>query len=339
MTRTCLFIVLSLVFLIDTSNQESFLKNNHHPLILKDHDLSLISQLSNLKHFETVLDEILIPRVVGTPGHAKVRDYIVRTLQGLNWKIELDSFVDTTPNFGQLTFHNIIATLNPQAERFIVLACHYDSKYFANIEFLGATDSAVPCAMMINIAHVMSSYLDKNRQNNDVSLKLLFFDGEEAFETWGPKDSIYGARHLAQKWESEGFLPKIDMLILLDLLGAPDPVFYSYFENSHNWYRQLITSEERLSSAGYLERYAYSSVAMPVSTNRYFQSYTVKAGIEDDHIPFLQRNVPILHIIPVPFPQVWHEKTDDRSAVDITTVDNLMKILRVFLVEYLQIPV
>jgi glutaminyl-peptide cyclotransferase len=40
---------------------------------------------------------------------------------------------------------------------------------------------------------------------NEVSLKFVFFDGEEAFQEWGPKDSIYGARHLAAKWEQSAY--------------------------------------------------------------------------------------------------------------------------------------
>jgi hypothetical protein len=46
------------------------------------------------------------------------------------------------------------------------------------------------------------------------------------------------ARHLAAKWEQSAYpkgnadgtnqLHRIDILVLLDLLGAPDPVFYSY---------------------------------------------------------------------------------------------------------------
>lgn len=64
---------------------------------------------------------------------------------------------------------------------------------------IGATDSAVPCAMMINLAKTMSAQLEPLK-NNRLSLMFIFFDGEEAFRQWGPKDSIYGARHLAQKW-------------------------------------------------------------------------------------------------------------------------------------------
>lgn len=78
--------------------------------------------------------------------------------------------------------------------------------------FLGASDSAVPCAMMINLAYVLNTLL-ANVRNNDISLKLVFFDGEEAFVQWTAIDSIYGSRHLAAKWENEGFLPKIVILV------------------------------------------------------------------------------------------------------------------------------
>lgn len=36
----------------------------------------------------------------------------------------------------------------------------------------------------------------------DLSLQLIFFDGEEAFVRWSPTDSLYGSRHLAQKMAS-----------------------------------------------------------------------------------------------------------------------------------------
>lgn len=31
-----------------------------------------------------------------------------------------------------------------------------------------------------------------------------------------------------------------------------------------------------------------------------------RGGIDDDHRPFLQRGVPVFHVIPLPFPHVWH---------------------------------
>jgi glutaminyl-peptide cyclotransferase len=314
------------------------LQASHVPLEVANHKVANLVKLSNVNHFNEVLDNILVPRVVGTPGHDKVRDYIVKTMKALNWDVSLDTFQDKTPNMGTLTFDNIIAKLNPKAERYLMIACHYDSKWFADREFLGATDSAVPCALMVNMAHIMARYLDQNRQNNELSLMFVFFDGEEAFLNWSATDSIYGARHLAQKWEQENFLQRIDMMVLLDLLGAPDPNFYSFFQNTENWYVQLCKAEEKLEQSGHFEDYQYSS-AINRTPKRYFNMASQNSYIEDDHIPFLRRGVSILHVIPTPFPEVWHKFSDDKSAVDTTAVENLSKIFRIFLVEYLHIEV
>ncbi len=85
--------------------------------------------------------------------------FIVGEMQGLGWSVELDSFVEPKTIVGQVPFHNIIATLDPEAPRRLVLACHYDSKA-SPAGFLGATDSAVPCAQMINLAHTMQMDLN-----------------------------------------------------------------------------------------------------------------------------------------------------------------------------------
>ena len=85
-------------------------------------------------------------------------------MKELGWTVEVDAFNDDTPNFGRLRFRNVIAKLNPNAKRFLTLACHYDSKYIKGEIFVGATDSAVPCAQLINIATVMDKQL-KSVQN------------------------------------------------------------------------------------------------------------------------------------------------------------------------------
>lgn len=292
------------------------------------------SNLSDRQHLREAVHNILIPRVVGTGNHSIVRQYIVDSLRDLDWHVELNSFHDTAPIVGKLHFHNIIATLNPKAERYLILACHYDSKHMPDVEFLGATDSAVPCAMLINLAKVLEQQL-KAFKSTKLSLMLLFFDGEEAFEEWGPEDSIYGARHLAKHWEKEGKLDCIDMLVLLDLLGAPDPAFYSFFANTEPWYMRLVDLEKRLSEKSLLERYVSSGVAQR-DHSRYFQSQSLRSGqVEDDHIPFLRRNVPVLHLIPMPFPSVWHTKDDNESVIDYATTNNLALIIRLFTLEYL----
>lgn len=90
-----------------------------------------------MDHFKSVLNEILIPRVVGTPNHEKVGNYIVNQMNDLGWDVKENVFADNTPVFGTLNFRNIIAKLNPNADRYLVLACHYDSKYTREHVFVG----------------------------------------------------------------------------------------------------------------------------------------------------------------------------------------------------------
>lgn len=61
-----------------------------------------------------------------------------------------------------------VATHDPTARRFLVLACHFDSKFFAQFEFIGATDSAVPCAMMMDLARTLNTKL--NNTGRSVSI-------------------------------------------------------------------------------------------------------------------------------------------------------------------------
>ena len=122
------------------------LQDAHVSQRLSAPQLEYLAGLSNETHINTVLDNICIPRVVGTKNHQAVRKYIRNELTRLGWKVEIDSFRDKTPNFGTLTFHNVVATLNPNAERFLVLACHYDSKYYKDYDFVGEYTTNVQCS-------------------------------------------------------------------------------------------------------------------------------------------------------------------------------------------------
>lgn len=330
-------LVLTTAVCASNPNQLRKLQRNYTPQGLTNSRFNQLANLSNIKYFNEVLDNILIPRVVGTKNHEAVFNYIKAELHKLGWAVDIDEFESDTP-FGSLAFKNIIGSLNPNAERYLVLACHYDSKYFKNEVFVGAIDSAVPCAMMLNLAMVLKNELDSIKDRSDLSLRFIFFDGEEAFVKWGPQDSIYGAKHLASRYhksrslarttgETVSELNRMDMLVLLDLIGHRDINFYNFFPQTSKWYTLMSDTEDRLRKLGFLKRMA-----------RYFvQLNFFNSNMEDDHIPFLKKNVPILHLIPVPFPREWHTPNDNRDIIDINTVEDLNKIFRIFVAEYLQI--
>ena len=170
-------------------------------------------------------------------------------MSNCGWNVETPSFLDQTPH-GDKQFTNVIATLDPAAPRRLVnvskavlihsylfrlvVACHYDSK-IEPVGFLGATDSAVPCAMMLNMAQTLKEELKALKSRDpELTLQFIFFDGEEAFQRWTSTDSIYGSRNLAKTWQQTDYtsggvsgnhLDRIDMFLLLDLIGARDMTF------------------------------------------------------------------------------------------------------------------
>ena len=68
--------------------------------------------------------------IAGTDNNTFVRNYIVQTLSDLGWTIELDTFNASTP-VGTRPFTNVIATKDPDAPRRLVVAAHFDSKFFS----------------------------------------------------------------------------------------------------------------------------------------------------------------------------------------------------------------
>uniref|UniRef100_A0A8C6FGK8 glutaminyl-peptide cyclotransferase n=1 Tax=Moschus moschiferus TaxID=68415 RepID=A0A8C6FGK8_MOSMO len=171
------------------------------------------------------------------------------------------------------------------------------------------------------------------RKAAPVTLQLLFLDGEEALKEWGPKDSLYGSRHLAQLMESTPHvlgstrIQAIELFMLLDLLGAPNPTFYSHFSRTARWFHRLRSIEKRLHRLNLLQSHPWEVM--------YFQTGEPPGSVEDDHIPFLRRGVPVLHLIATPFPSVWHTSNDSEANLHPPTVHNLSRILAVFLAEYL----
>uniref|UniRef100_A0A8C3KXC1 Glutaminyl-peptide cyclotransferase n=1 Tax=Chrysolophus pictus TaxID=9089 RepID=A0A8C3KXC1_CHRPC len=255
------------------------------------------------------------------------------------WQLDLDTFSAPTPR-GTVTFSNLVATLSPSAPRRLTLACHYDTKVLASpgaaAAFIGATDSAVPCAMLMEVAAALDGPLRNAKEGDaEVTLQLLFLDGEEAFEEWSATDSLYGARHLAARMAATRHgahsteLSAMSLLVLLDLLGARNPAIHSHFPQTHHWFLRLVAIEKHLRRLGLLHASPHDQP--------FFSLSPAPGPVEDDHIPFLQRGVPVLHLIPLPFPWVWHTTEDNEDNLHPPTMEDLCKILTAFVAEFLQL--
>ncbi|XP_056396624.1 glutaminyl-peptide cyclotransferase-like protein isoform X2 [Hyla sarda] len=300
----------------------------------------LVGAISLERMWSSFLRPMLIERSPGGHGNLQVRELISGHLLSLTarWTVEFDLFDALTPR-GTLPFGSVIATLDPKSPRRLVFACHLDSKWFPldgkGRPFIGATDSAVPCSLILEAVTALDARLRQLKdKGSPLTLQLFFLDGEEAFGDWTETDSLYGARHLAERLHAEpgpggaaNKLDAIDLFVLLDLLGAPEPLILSHFSETRGHFMRLFSLEKRLHGLGLLDAHRLD--------NPYFRPDLYFGPVEDDHVPFLRRGVPVLHVISTPFPAVWHTHDDTEENLHRPTVTNLCRIFVAFLAETL----
>lgn len=316
-----------------------------------------------------LLSPILKPRVPGTPGIEEVRQHFLKFWADNlpSWTVTQHNSTSVTPVDGgtQVDFVNLIFRLSPPGVAdtdvdYLTLAAHYDSKRSPE-GFIGATDSAAPCAMLMHVARELDAPLTQkwaaegagdhpDGYGGPRGLQILLLDGEEAFESWTDNDSVYGARALAEEWETtvhpfyatyRNPLDQVSLFVLLDLLGLENPAIPSYFKTTHWAYQHLADVETRLRGMGVMfsrhpDRLPDEAAFMK-ERNKKDTEYWLGGAIGDDHTPFMQRGVEVMHLIPHPFPWVWHKKEDDGAHLDYNTTNDWAVLMTAFTAEWLEL--
>ncbi|XP_751998.2 glutaminyl-peptide cyclotransferase family protein [Aspergillus fumigatus Af293] len=323
-------------------------------------------------HNGALLAPILRPRVPGTLGSTAVLNHFADFFRTSlpNWKIEFQNSTSKTPfsHGKEVPFVNFIASRDPPWAAVgdvgrLTLVAHYDSKYKPE-GFIGATDSAAPCAIIMHTMRSIDAALSKKWEamqaqgRTDASLEdqkgiqVLFLDGEEAFDLWTDTDSLYGARALAEHWDSQVHpamsvyktpLSSISLFVLLDLLGSKSPYIQSYFATTHWAYQKLAALEKRLRDLKLFKSSSGDASERPWFADgaKNEHQLTTAGSIQDDHIPFLARGVEILHVIDASpmtgFPSVWHSMDDDGEHLDLDTVEDWSLLFTAFAAEWMEL--
>jgi glutaminyl-peptide cyclotransferase len=231
------------------------------------------------------------PRPPGSPALRNLRAYIVAQLKLRGCEVAQDSFTGRTP-LGPVAMVNIIARFPGKSGRAVALTGHYDTKKMAGVRFVGADDGGSSTAFLLEMAET----LEGMPHNDDIY--LVWFDGEEAFGQWSATDSLYGSRHLAERWAADSTLSRIKALINVDMIGGKDLDIMNE-ENSSLALRKLIWSTA--------ERLGYG---------KYFDN--AGSATDDDHMPFVKMGVNAVDLIDFDTSKktYWHtpEDTIDKLA-------------------------
>jgi len=232
------------------------------------------------------------PRYLGSPGHAKVEQYLKSHLKGDD--VLDDAFTVESPE-GEFPGHNLIAKFPGKKDGIIVIASHYDTNYpLRKTSFIGANDGAATSALLLEFAQHLRGATQDGSKLEGYSVWLLWTDAEEAVRQWSNTDSLYGTRHLAEVWEKDGTLKRIKAFLLADMIGDAD-LDIQRDANSTAWLEDLVY--EAATRLGYQSHFFVQNAG----------------GIEDDHIPFAKRGVPVADVIDLDYGynNVFHHTTQD----------------------------
>lgn len=245
------------------------------------------------------------PRPSGSKNLIQVQNYLLNEIKKNRFRAEIYQKSMKTP-LGSINIKNIAAFKKGSGKKFIVLAAHYESKYFKNKKFLGANDSASAIGILLDLMEEI-----KNKSLS-FGIVFLFLDGEESFETWSEEDSLYGSRIQAEIWRKNGFIKSIESFILLDMVGDGNTSF-CIEENSDS---DLIES--------------FWNIAQK---NEYLYFKDCRVSVSDDHLPFKKEGVRVIDLVAYPFPDYWHRETDTLDKVSSKRLLEIKKLILVYLQE------
>src|SRR5262249_2139130 len=169
----------------------------------------------------------------------------------------------------------------------ILIAGHYDTKWFRDFAFVGANDGGSSAGVLLELARALAG-----GGKHEYTYHVAFFDGEEAREAWTPTDSLYGSRHMVDRLRRAGTLPRA--MLLVDRTG-----------DRALGIRRAALSTPALTEIGW-------TGARRLGYGRPFLDETI--AVEDDPAPFLRAGVPAALLIDFDYPP-WHTVADTLDKV------------------------
>jgi len=248
------------------------------------------------------------PRWPTGPGHARAEEFLRNAFK--HDQLEEDAFTANTP-IGPVPMRNFIVRFPGKKDGVIVLATHYETNYpLRTINFVGANDGGATTGLLMAIADQLRLQTANGKKLDGYSVWLVFDDGEEAVanppysaDQWSASNSLYGTRHLAAKWYSDGSLKRIKAFILADMIGDKDLDILRE-SRSTDWLVDLMRKA--------VHKFGY---------DKYF--FQTEGAVEDDHLPFLNRGVPSIDVDYGPHNSYHHTAQDtlDKISVRSLTID------------------
>ncbi len=250
------------------------------------------------------------PRVPGTDSHAACAAWLQDVLSEYADTVWTQPFSRYVPLVDD-TMHmvNIVAEFNPAADERIVLGAHWDTRVYADRDpdtswhrkpIAGANDAASGVAVLLELARAFAT------TPPPMGIDIVLFDGEDQGRYARPDHEwALGSEEFVTRTR-----PDYEWGVLVDMVGEKN----AEFRREGYSYRHARKLQDRI-----------WSIAETLGETEFLNE--LEDPIQDDHVPFLMRGIPMVDIIDLRYPY-WHTSED---TVDKCSPESLGSVGRVVL--------
>ncbi len=265
------------------------------------------------KHIQFLADDALNGRQTGSEGERLAMEYIQKEFKKLKLSPLGDgssyeqafAFKGGTHGMGaEGTAHNVVAYLDNNADKTIILGAHFDhlgvgengSSLDANPQgkiHNGADDNASGVAGVLELAR----YFKSNKIKENSNFLFICFSGEEL--------GLYGSKYFTENPTLE--LSSVNYMINMDMIGRLNPTTKS------------------ISISGFGTSPVWETLFK--NTNTSLDVKTDSAGIgPSDHTSFYLKNIPVLHFFTGSHSD-YHKPSDDWDKINYAGEKEVLELV------------
>ena len=287
-------------------------ETGHQPVSTTDYTQVSIPDFSADSAYRFAAEQIAFGnRIPGSKAWRQCADYLVTQMQRWCDTVIRQDFRATLWDGSTVPGCNIIASINPQASKRVLLAAHWDSRQWADHDadvslqhspVPGANDGASGVAALMEMARGMNS------MPPSVGVDFIFFDVEDqGVPEWSEVYDEHSWCKGAQYWAENRHVPFYTAVygVLFDMIGTPEPRFTKEYV-SRQYAPGLVDKIWNCAAA-----LGYGHIFVSQSTD----------PILDDHVYVNQRaSIPMVDIVQnspmTSFFTHWHTTTDDLQSLN-----------------------
>lgn len=252
--------------------------------------ISIDSAMAYIEH----LSEVIGPHPTGSKGDSLAQNYIAKKMASYGLEITLqrvDSlYLERCQTQAFLNTANIIGYKSGTGNQTIVIGAHYDTQG----EFVpGANDNSTGVAVLLELARVLSG------DTLNCNIFFVAFAAEEL----GLIGSRYFVEHLPDSLQ-------VKCMFNIDMIGREQLILGMQPGGVEKWEVDLAS---RLSRKLNLQRMSFSHFLMGGSR-------IISQKYSSDHLPFLEKNIPVFCLGAGVEPFTYHSPSDIIDFVNVLQI-------------------